>query len=181
VVQNIAQNSSDNRLSSSPHNRLLLLHYCSDRHQINHAECNPTLFPSHNNELPFSLSTYLDCSVDHWPSELNAVLAVMTPVVWEHASCVTSMQALACSLLLAENNLRIWWTPPGWPQSRRKKILGVFQAFPEIIATEILAIWQHLGQFLAIFSPHMRRNAYFSWHLLGSRLWYCHICAEKGR
>jgi len=27
--------------------------------------------------------------------------------------------------------------------------------FPDVIATKILAIWQHLGQFLAIFSPHM--------------------------
>jgi len=30
-----------------------------------------------------------------------------------------------------------------------------------------LAIWQHLGRFLAIFSLHMCRNGYFSWHSLG--------------
>jgi len=30
-----------------------------------------------------------------------------------------------------------------------------------------LVIWQHLGRFLAIFSPRMHRNGYFSWHLLG--------------
>jgi len=34
--------------------------------------------------------------------------------------------------------------------------------FPEVITTKILAIWQHLGQFLAIFSPYMCRNGYFS-------------------
>jgi len=39
--------------------------------------------------------------------------------------------------------------------------------FPEVITTKILAIWQHLGRFLAIFSQHMCRNGYFSWHLLG--------------
>jgi len=39
--------------------------------------------------------------------------------------------------------------------------------FPEVIATKRLAIWQHVGRFLAIFSPRMRRNGYFSWHLLG--------------
>jgi len=39
--------------------------------------------------------------------------------------------------------------------------------FPEVITTKILAIWQHLRLFLAIFSPRMRRNGYYSWHLLG--------------
>jgi len=65
-------------------------------------------------------------------------------------------------------------TLTGWPQSRRKNSPS-FPAFstrhnytfPEVIATEILAIWQHLGRFLAIFSLCMHRNGYFSWHLLG--------------
>jgi len=37
----------------------------------------------------------------------------------------------------------------------------------------MLAIWQHLGRFLAIFSQCMHRNGYFSWHLLGrmANLW----------
>jgi len=55
-----------------------------------------------------------------------------------------------------------------------EKISWVFQVFPshnytfpEVIATKILAIWQHLGWFLSIFSPCMRKNSYFSWHLLG--------------
>jgi len=34
--------------------------------------------------------------------------------------------------------------------------------FPEVIATTILTIWQHLGRLLAIFTPRMRRNGYFS-------------------
>jgi len=34
--------------------------------------------------------------------------------------------------------------------------------FSEFITTKILAIWQHLGRFLAIFSPRMRKNSYFS-------------------
>jgi len=34
--------------------------------------------------------------------------------------------------------------------------------FPEVITTKMLAIWQHLGRFLAIFSWHMHRNGYFS-------------------
>jgi len=38
--------------------------------------------------------------------------------------------------------------------------------FPEIIATKILSIWQHLGWFLATFSPCTCRNGCFSWHLL---------------
>jgi len=32
--------------------------------------------------------------------------------------------------------------------------------FPEVIATKIFAIWQHLGQLLAIFSLHMHRNGF---------------------
>jgi len=35
---------------------------------------------------------------------------------------------------------------------------------PEVITTKISVIWQHL---LAILSPHMHTNGYFSWHLLG--------------
>jgi len=34
--------------------------------------------------------------------------------------------------------------------------------FPEVIATQILAIWQHLGRLLAIFSLGKRRNSYFT-------------------
>jgi len=34
-------------------------------------------------------------------------------------------------------------------------------SFPEVIATKTLAIWQHLGPFLTIFSPRMRRNGHF--------------------
>jgi len=34
--------------------------------------------------------------------------------------------------------------------------------FSELTATKILAIWQHLGRILAIFSPRMHRNGYFS-------------------
>jgi len=62
----------------------------------------------------------------------------------------------------------------GWPRSRIKnfpEFFRLFQSrnytFPEAIATKILAIWQHLGRFLAIFSLCMHRNGYFSWHLLG--------------
>ena len=57
--------------------------------------------------------------------------------------------------------------------------------FPEFMATQILAIWQHLGRFLATFSPRMHRNSYFSWqghysvrswfHLPSQRLFYANI------
>jgi len=36
--------------------------------------------------------------------------------------------------------------------------------FPEVVTTKILAIWQQLRRFLAIFSLYMRRSGYFSWH-----------------
>jgi len=62
----------------------------------------------------------------------------------------------------------------GWPQSRRKKFLESSRllhshnyTFPEVITTKILAVLQHLGRFLATFSPRMHRNGHFSWHSLG--------------
>ena len=60
-------------------------------------------------------------------------------------------------------------------QSRRKilpEFSRLFQSHnytsPEVIATKILVICQHLRRFLAMtFSPCMHRNGYFTWHLLG--------------
>jgi len=58
---------------------------------------------------------------------------------------------------------------PGWPQSRRKKIPEFSKllqthnyTFTAVIATKMLAIWQYLWRFLAIFSLRMRKNGYFS-------------------
>jgi len=63
----------------------------------------------------------------------------------------------------------------GWPHSRKRipEFSRLFQShnytFTEATATKKnSAIWQHLGRFLAIFSLHVRRNRYFSRHLLGT-------------
>jgi len=68
-----------------------------------------------------------------------------------------------------------WCVHPGWPQSRRKKFPPSFPGFSTVInilfqrllQPKFWQFWQHLGRFLAIFSPHMRRHTYFSLHLLG--------------